>query len=233
MLDLTGREPQPLLAAFDIGTTTLAGALLEGRSGETLAVGSARNPQTAFGADVISRIDAAAREGVEPLQRAVLSGLEQVLREMTGRVGREPEEVVLTVLAGNTCMRHLALGLSPASLGQAPYTPAVRAPLCIPAGELGLPVHPAGKVVALPDLAGFVGGGHCGLSSGGRFRPERGAHAAAGYRDQRRDGPGELPPAPHRLLHGGGPGLRGGPAPLRYAGCGGGCGPGMLDRARL
>lgn len=157
VLDLTGREPQPLLAAFDIGTTTLAGALLDGRSGETLAVGSARNPQTAFGADVISRIDAAAREGVEPLQRAVLSGLEQVLREMTGRVGREPEEVVLTVLAGNTCMRHLALGLSPASLGQAPYTPAVRAPLCIPAGELGLPVHPAGKVVALPDLAGFVG----------------------------------------------------------------------------
>jgi uncharacterized 2Fe-2S/4Fe-4S cluster protein (DUF4445 family) len=44
------------LLAFDIGTTTVAGYLLDGKTGKELASHSRRNPQAVFGADVISRI---------------------------------------------------------------------------------------------------------------------------------------------------------------------------------
>nr|WP_305849791.1 ASKHA domain-containing protein [Pseudoflavonifractor sp. MSJ-37] len=157
VLALTAEEPKPLLLAFDLGTTTLAGFLLDGITGETLAVGSAQNPQAAYGADVIARIDAAAREGVEPLRAAVRQGMLQVAEDMAARTGRALGDVVLTVLAGNTCMHHLALGIPPAALGAAPYVPVARAGMLLPAEETGLPVHPAGKLAMLPDLAGFVG----------------------------------------------------------------------------
>lgn len=52
--------------AFDVGTTTVVGYLLDGRTGETLETVSAPNPQRAFGADVISRIQHALTEGAAP-----------------------------------------------------------------------------------------------------------------------------------------------------------------------
>ena len=157
LLALRADPPAPLLLAFDLGTTTLAGYLLDGVTGETLAVGSDRNPQASFGADVIARIDAARELGPAPLREALLQTLSRMTAEMAARAGRPAEEIVLTVLAGNTCMHHLALGLSPASLGLAPYLPVLREPLLLPAAGWNLPVHPAGQVAMLPNLAGFVG----------------------------------------------------------------------------
>ena len=157
LLALRADPPAPLLLAFDLGTTTQAGYLLDGVTGETLAVGSDRNPQASFGADVIARIDAARELGPAPLREALLQTLSRMTAEMAARAGRPAEEIVLTVLAGNTCMHHLALGLSPASLGLAPYLPVLREPLLLPAAGWNLPVHPAGQVAMLPNLAGFVG----------------------------------------------------------------------------
>ncbi len=157
LLALRADPPAPLLLAFDLGTTTLAGYLLDGVTGETLAVGSDRNPQASFGADVIARIDAARELGPAPLREALLQTLSRMTAEMAARAGRPAGEIVLTVLAGNTCMHHLALGLSPASLGLAPYLPVLREPLLLPAAGWNLPVHPAGQVAMLPNLAGFVG----------------------------------------------------------------------------
>lgn len=157
LLALREDPPAPLLLAFDLGTTTLAGYLLDGVTGETLAVHSGRNPQASFGADVIARIDAARELGPAPLRNALLQTLSRMTGEMAAQAGRPAEEIVLTVLAGNTCMHHLALGLSPASLGLAPYLPVLREPLLLPADGWDLPVHPAGQVAMLPNLAGFVG----------------------------------------------------------------------------
>ncbi len=149
LLALRADPPAPLLLAFDLGTTTLAGYLLDGVTGETLAVGSDRNPQASFGADVIARIDAARELGPAPLREALLQTLSRMTAEMAARAGRPAEEIVLTVLAGNTCMHHLAR--------LAPYLPVLREPLLLPAAGWNLPVHPAGQVAMLPNLAGFVG----------------------------------------------------------------------------
>ena len=64
------RSPQPagafrlksserLAIAFDLGTTTIAASLLDPGTGERLAAAGALNPQREFGADVVSRLDAA------------------------------------------------------------------------------------------------------------------------------------------------------------------------------
>ncbi len=45
--------------AIDLGTTTLAASLIEPASGKRLAMTGSLNPQRRFGADVVSRLDAA------------------------------------------------------------------------------------------------------------------------------------------------------------------------------
>ena len=156
-LELTAQPPQSCLMAFDLGTTTLVGYLLDGLTGETLAVASAANPQAAYGADVISRAEYAVQGGGAELRRCVEDALATLVRQAAEEAGRSPEQILLAAVAGNTCMHHLWLGLSPASLIQAPYRPVLRAPLDLPAAACRLPIHPVGRVLALPNLAGFVG----------------------------------------------------------------------------
>lgn len=55
LLDVSVNEPEVLVFGVDIGTTTLVGHLLDGRSGMLLSTVSEMNPQHKFGADVITR----------------------------------------------------------------------------------------------------------------------------------------------------------------------------------
>ena len=57
-----------LLAACDIGTTTVVCHLLDGATGVRLCTVSAPNAQRSFGADVISRIQASVDSGLDKLQ---------------------------------------------------------------------------------------------------------------------------------------------------------------------
>ena len=60
-------------------------------------------------------------------------------------------------VVGNTAMHHLALGLSPVGLGQAPFAPAAAEPITLKASELGIHMNPDGGVHFPPPIAGFVG----------------------------------------------------------------------------
>ena len=85
-------------AAFDIGTTTLVGFLLDGRTGQLLASASAVNPQTQYGADVIARIEAAMASEEPVLQNAILPSLRELLGEMSAEAGIAPEQITLVSL---------------------------------------------------------------------------------------------------------------------------------------
>ena len=107
------------LAVADIGTTTVA-MLLYDRKGEVADRFVAVNPQTAYGADVISRIQAAAdSNAAETMHRQIRDVLEQGLRRFAGRL--EDGESLYLVLAGNTTMTYLLMGWDPAELGRAPF----------------------------------------------------------------------------------------------------------------
>jgi uncharacterized 2Fe-2S/4Fe-4S cluster protein (DUF4445 family) len=162
ILDLYKEEVPLYLAAFDIGTTTVVGFLLDGRDGRTLAIESTVNPQVQYGADVIMRANYAQEHGTCILQDCIVEKLNEMLKKLAAQVGAETSDIFQMSVVGNTCMQHLFLGISPASLSHAPYTPAIRQSLRLRAIDQGLHIHPKGQLLVLPDIAGYVGADTCG-----------------------------------------------------------------------
>jgi len=145
--------------AVDVGTTKLAGYLVDLRTGEILAASAALNPQVAYGDDVISRIAYVSRSQgrLGELRDAVVRGICSLIEDACRRAGADPDEIVELVAVGNTLMHHLLLGLPPDYLALSPYTPVVRRSLDLSASEVGLRMLPSGNVHVLPNVAGFVG----------------------------------------------------------------------------
>ncbi|MEW5784077.1 MAG: ASKHA domain-containing protein [Bacillota bacterium] len=151
--------------AFDIGTTTIMGSLLDLNSGAVLAVGATTNPQSIYGADVISRITHAAQNGggLQQLQEKVISAANAITGELLAATGIGEDEVYEAVVVGNTTMSHLFLGIDPTYLAPAPFIPAYRQPVTVKASELNLSMHPSGRVTVLPNIAGYVGSDTVGV----------------------------------------------------------------------
>ncbi len=163
-----GRPASPHGIAVDLGTTTLAMALVETATGSVLKTVTGVNHQRAFGADVISRIQAANEGGGELLRQSILRDLKQMAAQLLAKTHTPPEAVGRIVIAGNTTMCHLLRGLSCETLGVWPFTPVdlsmwrgtYRELFCLPdAGDSGmeLPDIPA-EVIILPGISAFVGG---------------------------------------------------------------------------
>src|SRR5437870_991393 len=145
--------------AFDVGTTTLVGTLMNLRTGMAAAVRSTLNGQAPFGADVISRISHAMNgpDSVDDLKTAVVSTMNGILTELYREAGITPERTYEAVVVGNVTMLHLLLGIDPTPISVMPFTPAFMDALSVPASEVGLRIHPAGYVQTLPALGAYVG----------------------------------------------------------------------------
>lgn len=152
--------------AIDIGTTTVVGYLMEGKTGRVLAQSGMLNPQSQFGADVISRIQYVLDGGGEEMQSCIRSALDALTREVCAKAGIAPEEVGTAAIVGNTAMHHLLLGIDPHPLVIPPYMPNVYDAMELDAEGL-LPI--SGKVRILPNIAGFVGGDTVGCMTSVRF----------------------------------------------------------------
>ena len=145
--------------AFDIGSTKIAGFLMDLETGETVETVSSPNPQMVHGEDIMSRL-AFARNGVTQetqLHDEVLATLNDLTRRACGLAHQRPDRVFEVVAVGNTAMHHLFLAVPTEGLSRAPYTPATRREETRRAGPFGLRVAPAATVVAPPVVAAFVG----------------------------------------------------------------------------
>jgi uncharacterized 2Fe-2S/4Fe-4S cluster protein (DUF4445 family) len=145
--------------AFDIGTTTVVGYLVELRSGETLDTVSGLNPQTVYGGDVMSRIAFAAEDpdNRRKLRTRIVRFVNEQIELACSRAGVTRERIYRVVVVGNTCMHHLFLGIDPHHLGRAPYVPAMRGGYRCMAREVGLRVNSGAELFTLPLVAGFLG----------------------------------------------------------------------------
>lgn len=154
--------------AVDLGTTKLAGYLVDLASGETLAVAGAMNPQIAFGEDVMARIGHAISkpEGGEQLRSVIVEALRDMAHDLCTQVNRSTRDVADAVVVGNTAMHHLLLGLPVKQLGLAPFVPAESDALDVPAHEVGFDFSPGASVHLLPNIAGFVGADHIAMLLG-------------------------------------------------------------------
>lgn len=146
-----------VLAAFDIGTTSLAGYLLDGDDGHVLAVTSRFNPQRSCGADVISRAAHEVDTHDGELGRLIHKAVNEMIGELTEQVSMRRTQVWQIMMTGNVCMHHLFLGISPYALLRVPYHAAITDAYEGQAHVYHLDVSPAARIQFLPNLAGFVG----------------------------------------------------------------------------
>lgn len=145
--------------AFDIGTTSVVGTLMDLATGEQLAAVGGLNPQAPYGGDLMSRIAYAQFDETKlaTLRGKILAGINDFIREACEQAGVAPEHVYKIVVVGNTCMHHVFLGVDVSYVGLAPYAPVVRDLLVYPAREVPLKAAPNARVCLLPIVAGFVG----------------------------------------------------------------------------
>jgi uncharacterized 2Fe-2S/4Fe-4S cluster protein (DUF4445 family) len=146
--------------AFDIGTTTLVGELLELPGGHERTVAAEINPQVTFGDDVVSRIGRACEtaDTADEMTAAVRNKLSQLIDNLCEQAGVDRTTIRAVSFAGNTTMQHLLCGLDVSRLAQLPFEPATHEPQCLPADRLGLQIAPHGRAYVLPVIGGFVGG---------------------------------------------------------------------------
>ncbi len=136
--------------ALDIGTTTLAFYFVDLSTGETLKRTSILNPQSAFGADVISRVEYATKCGVHELTQVLKTRVNGVIADFTATFAKSVTRMAVT---GNTVMLHIFAGEEIAAFGKFPFTPVFLETRTYGA-ELG---YSAQEVILLPNISAFVG----------------------------------------------------------------------------
>ncbi len=134
------------LIAADIGTTTIAMQLRRLCDGRVADTYTCINPQRNFGADVLSRIEAAEQpEAKAAMQEAVLDVMQKGVEKFTA----VEKKICGLAIAANTTMVHLLMGLDVSGLGKYPFLPQTLSE--IRTKLLGL------DAVVLPGISTFVG----------------------------------------------------------------------------
>jgi uncharacterized 2Fe-2S/4Fe-4S cluster protein (DUF4445 family) len=147
-------------AAFDVGTTTLAGVLLDLNTGREVAEASRMNPQIGFGDDVLSRILYASKSTrhLEQIHQAIIAAANEMTDEMVRAAGVKRERIYEATFAGNTAMQQILSGVDSAALGQVPFVAATSRGQLVRASDLGIKIHPEAGAYVFPVVGGFVGG---------------------------------------------------------------------------
>lgn len=145
---------------IDIGTTTVTAAMLDLENGNVLSKASLGNGQIRYGADVINRIMAQSKEGgVEKLRHAVREEtVIPIVESLIKDSGRPEEDITRYVIAGNTTMEHLFLGVDAQSIRLEPFVPAFLEREGDTAASCGLPGRKDAKVIFAPNVGSYVGG---------------------------------------------------------------------------
>jgi uncharacterized 2Fe-2S/4Fe-4S cluster protein (DUF4445 family) len=151
--------------AIDVGSTTIAGHLVDLVSGEIIASAGVMNPQIRFGEDLMSRVSyVMLHEGGDvELTTAVRKALDGLLAALANKSDVKRLEILELAIVGNPIMHHLLLGIDPTPLGSAPFALATDAAVSTTAAELGVYAHPGARVYVLPCIAGHVGADTAGV----------------------------------------------------------------------
>lgn len=145
--------------AFDIGTTTVVGQLIDLNTKTICGTKIAFNKQSSFGSDVITRIiHASDPNGLEELNEAVLGNINEIVAELCAEHDARLGDVWALTCAGNMTMMHLLLKIDPSNIRKSPYVPTTSVFPTIRAAEFEIGVNPKGLVSFLPGVVTYVGG---------------------------------------------------------------------------
>jgi len=146
--------------ALDLGTTSLAGLLVDLQSGKILAKASGGNGQIRYGADVINRIIESEKPGGRKRLQdaAVKESILPLFAQMLQSAGLSSRSVYRMVLAGNTTMNHLLLGLHADPVRMEPFIPSFFHADYLYARDIGLTMNPLAELLIAPNIGSYVGG---------------------------------------------------------------------------
>lgn len=145
--------------AFDVGTTTVCGQLLDLNRGKAIAQSIDYNGQISFGQDVITRIAYSQKPGgLKKLQQTVVTTINKIIGELLAQSQVDIEDVGHLAVAGNTTMIQVLLGLDPKYVRLSPYTPVANFIPPVNASSLGIKVADYVHLFTFPLVASYVGG---------------------------------------------------------------------------
>jgi uncharacterized 2Fe-2S/4Fe-4S cluster protein (DUF4445 family) len=154
-------RPEMYGVAFDIGTTTIAGYLLDLVIFKEVAVEACTNPQFKYGAEVISRIDFARKEvkNRPKMQQELIETLNQMIFSLSAKAGIDFTRIYFAVLVGNTCMHHFLWSLPVENLALSPYIPVITDSIIDESRDLpNFCLIPYAKVYSAPNVSAYIGG---------------------------------------------------------------------------
>jgi uncharacterized 2Fe-2S/4Fe-4S cluster protein (DUF4445 family) len=146
--------------AVDIGSTSLAAALVNLRTGAVHGTTSRVNPQVRYGADVIARIHHAQEhaDGNGQLHACVVQAIGSMIADLTVPGPVDASRVIAVACAGNATMTHAAVGADITPLGQAPYCGSFTQEVRQSARSFGWPVSANATALFLPMVGHHIGG---------------------------------------------------------------------------
>lgn len=144
------------LLAFDIGTTSVVCFLLDGNNGTELARSSMLNPQTVFGADVVSRIQAALRGELLQETKVIRDGMTVLIQQICEAADIDPVQIGVVSVVGNPAMQQLFLGISLENLAGIPFAPVLAESKVIPCKDI-LTICKNADLLIIPDISGYIG----------------------------------------------------------------------------
>ncbi len=156
MADETPFEFRPgsgLGIAFDLGTTTLVGQLLDLETGRILAVEKSLNPQGRLGNDLVTRLEASLNDGGRQATSLIRTKVGEMVERLMEGYGTGFESMVMV---GNTVMHHFFCGLDITPLSFYPFESPDLRTVSFTSAELGW--KPACDHIRFyPPLGSFVG----------------------------------------------------------------------------
>lgn len=146
--------------AFDVGTTTIVGTLMDLKRNRELAAASEVNPQVTCGDDVVSRIQYLRENesGLKELQELLVESLNRLIAQLAQRESIETRRIYDITVAGNSTMQQILCGLDSEALGELPFAQVFDQGWRFDAADIGLAANPEALVYVFPQIGGFVGG---------------------------------------------------------------------------
>jgi uncharacterized 2Fe-2S/4Fe-4S cluster protein (DUF4445 family) len=145
-------------AAVDLGTTTIVAYIRSLADGRVVGISSNYNRQIGCGEDILSRVNYARREGLDKLQVLAAESVNAAITAAANTGGIDTDDIYEVVIAGNTIMTHILMGIDPAYMIEEPYVPVVRRYLTTAASRVGISVADDAGVFIFPAVSDFIGG---------------------------------------------------------------------------
>ncbi len=145
--------------AFDIGTTSVVGYLIDLNTGLEAGVYSVANPQHIYGSDVITRISHTMNDAgkLAEMNRSIIDGINLIISSLAEKAAISINDIYAATFAGNTTMMHFLMNIPAEGIASAPFIPVTTKMHFWNTKDLGIRINSNGTIVVLPSVSAYIG----------------------------------------------------------------------------